>query len=381
VNKALLQNFNKTVTTASDTIMINTMFSVAKTVHDSITAMSLESETRDVTDLICKFIQKLDFGRDLEKHLNFFVEARRAFSNLDGVKVELVKGVCNLAVRTLEFVKGKLNKQTSAFVRACIAYCYITIPAMELVFERLYLFVFSAEVALLNQSLPQADSLFKSAITLIQEVPSTLEERDGKIRSTNEDLIAFLKYFLAILLAVPGHPDHGPFYLLHGLKKVVKDYTWEPKSTGRIIVYINVIKILAANYQKKLPYQWDKIDSNDLLYGQTEKFLGELRAEISSLLGDIKAELERLSTFVDATSQQSQSDAILELVNTTIMNAEITPASIEFIANYFLMARKLRASSEQLKTTVEYSKTLCGRGDDKTKISFDKLSHRLQDLI
>jgi hypothetical protein len=156
VNKALLNTFNKTPGTVSDTIIINTMFSVAKTVHDSINALSFDDEKREISQLLCNFIQKLDFGRDLEKHLNFFVEARRAFINLDVVKVELVKGACQLAVRTQIFVKGKLNKQTSAFVRACIAYCFITIPSIELIFDRLYLFTLAGEVAILNQSLPQA---------------------------------------------------------------------------------------------------------------------------------------------------------------------------------------------------------------------------------
>eukprot|EP01125_Pyxidicula_operculata_P016998 TRINITY_DN5912_c0_g1_i2.p1 TRINITY_DN5912_c0_g1~~TRINITY_DN5912_c0_g1_i2.p1 ORF type:complete len:671 (-),score=147.96 TRINITY_DN5912_c0_g1_i2:65-2077(-) len=383
VNKALLQNFNKTVGKVSDTIVINTMFSVAKTVHDSINAMSFESETREISDLICKFVQKIDFGRDLEKHLNFFVEARRAFSNLDTVKAELVRGVCMLAVQTLQFVKGKLNKQTSAFVRACIAYCYITIPAMESVFERLYLYAFSGQVSLLLQSLPQADSLFKSAITLLQEVPNNIEERDGKVRSTNEELITFLKYFISILTAVPGHPDHGPFYLLTALTKVVKDFTWEAKSTGRVIIFNSIVKALSVNYQKKLPYQWDKIETNEMLYGQTEQYLSGVKTLIAGLLDEIKADFERLSQYVDLSSQQTQAEAALEVVNSAIINAQILPQTIDFIVNFYSMAKKLRAPKDQLLVSISVARSFTERTSlsPEDRQSYDKLLKRLLEVV
>lgn len=56
------------------------------------------------------------------------------------------------------------------FFQACLAYCFITIPSIESEFERLYLYVNTGQVALLCQSLPQADEMFKSAINLIKEV-------------------------------------------------------------------------------------------------------------------------------------------------------------------------------------------------------------------
>lgn len=71
------------------------MFAVAKNVHDSINALSFADERRHISQLLCSFLHKMDFGRDLEKHLNFLVEARRAFSDLDAVKSDLSK-VCTV---------------------------------------------------------------------------------------------------------------------------------------------------------------------------------------------------------------------------------------------------------------------------------------------
>ncbi len=63
---------------------------------------------------------QVDFGREVIKHLDFYVECRRAFANLDGVKSTLVLGACNLAMRTLKLTQGKHTKKTAAFVRVRI---------------------------------------------------------------------------------------------------------------------------------------------------------------------------------------------------------------------------------------------------------------------
>lgn len=93
------------------------MFSIGKNVHDSVNSLTFFDEIRQISKYLTAFINKIDFGIDLEKHLNFFVECRRAFGNLDAVKYRLVIGTCDLAMKTLKIVKGKHTKKTSAFIR------------------------------------------------------------------------------------------------------------------------------------------------------------------------------------------------------------------------------------------------------------------------
>jgi hypothetical protein len=52
------------------------------------------------------------------------------FCNLDIVKDRLILCVVGLAMKAHKLVKGKHSKKTATFVKACFAYCHITIPSL-----------------------------------------------------------------------------------------------------------------------------------------------------------------------------------------------------------------------------------------------------------
>lgn len=188
---------------ASDASLINTVFEVGRILHDSIDSLSPIGERKQIALLLNGFIEKIDFGRDLEQQLNSYVECRAIFSNLDEIKDRLITCVCNLAVRAYKFMKGKHNKKTSAFTKACFAYCHITIPSIDDALRKLELLLFCSQVALLNQCLPQTDAFLKSAISLLPDVPA-IDEVDGKRVHSEDKLAMFIKSLLATLVVVPG---------------------------------------------------------------------------------------------------------------------------------------------------------------------------------
>ena len=106
------------------------MFEIGRILHDAIDLLSPVGERKQTAALLNGFIEKIDFGRDLEQQLNTYVECRSIFCNLDEIKDKLILCVCNLAVRACRFMKAKHNKKTAAFSKACLAYCHITIPSI-----------------------------------------------------------------------------------------------------------------------------------------------------------------------------------------------------------------------------------------------------------
>jgi len=54
-------------------------------------AMTLDDEKRSISNVICGFVRKISFGRDLEQQLSFYVESRASFTNLDIILVQLIQ--------------------------------------------------------------------------------------------------------------------------------------------------------------------------------------------------------------------------------------------------------------------------------------------------
>jgi len=114
-------------------------------------------------------------------------DCRQSFTNLDTVTHELVARVAQLAMKAYNYMRGTHNKKTSAFVKACLAYCHITIPSLDTVFPRLNLFLQCGQVALINGMEVQAEAFFKAAISLIPNTPVVYEQGEGQKESTEHE--------------------------------------------------------------------------------------------------------------------------------------------------------------------------------------------------
>lgn len=99
-------------------------------------------------------------------------------------------------------MKGNHSKRTGAFVKACVAYSFITIPSITSVITRLDLYLITAEVALSNLCFGQADSCFEAALNLIQEFPKTIEV-DNRSKCSEYLFLNFINKFLSLLIVVP----------------------------------------------------------------------------------------------------------------------------------------------------------------------------------
>lgn len=58
--------------------------------HDSVNALTVEDERRQIGDLISGVIRRVNF-EDFEQQLSFYVECRGVFSNIDAVLAHLVQ--------------------------------------------------------------------------------------------------------------------------------------------------------------------------------------------------------------------------------------------------------------------------------------------------
>ncbi|KAH3742772.1 hypothetical protein Pelo_15833 [Pelomyxa schiedti] len=344
--KLILDGFSKHKGFVTDPVIINTLFNVSTTLHDTVNSLTVADEVRQITRVISHFITKIDYNKDVEKQLNFYVECRQCFANLDGVKDVLVQCVCRLAMKTLSLVHGKHTRKTAPFIRACIAYCYITIPSMEDVFSRLRLSLLAAEVSLLNQAIPQADALLRAAVTLVPEIPLLC----GTDKSVEEELASFMGNLSGLLVVAPGHPDSGSFYLIQGLMKLFSEYPWLPWSTAKINVYGSLLKVLFALHQDKLPYHIEKVDSNDTLYKEDPDYQPDLQKLASQVFSCMVEQLEILKQNPDLATATYK--AALDILNTLVCNSVITSKTVPIIGQLLTGLKPL--SDAYGRNTLQY---------------------------
>ncbi|KAM9059183.1 VPS35 endosomal protein-sorting factor-like isoform 3-T3 [Megaptera novaeangliae] len=337
-----------------DPVILNALLHVCKTMHDSVNALTLEDEKRMLAYLINGFIKMVSFGRDFEQQLSFYVEARSMFCNLEPVLVQLIHSVNRLAMETRKVMKGNHSRKTAAFVRACVAYCFITIPSLVGIFSRLNLYLHSGQVALANQCLSQADAFFKAAISLVPEVPKMINI-DGKMRPSESFLLEFLCNFFSTLLIVPDHPEHGVLFLVRELLNVIQDYTWEDNSDEKIRIYTCVLHLLSAMSQETYLYHVDKVDSNDSLYGGDSKFLAENNKLCETVMAQI---LEHLKTLAKDEALKRQSSLGLSFFNSILAHGDLRNNRLNQLSVnlWHLAQRHGCADTRTMVKTLEYIK-------------------------
>ncbi|XP_030068287.1 VPS35 endosomal protein-sorting factor-like [Microcaecilia unicolor] len=355
-----------------DPVILNALLHVCKTMHDSVNALTLEDEKRMLAGLINGFIRMVSFGRDFEQQLSFYVEARSMFCNLEPVLVQLIHSVNQLAMETRKVMKGNHSRKTAAFVRACVAFCFITIPSLTSIFSRLNLYLHSGQVALANQCLSQADAFFKAAVSLVPEVPKTISV-DGKMRSSETFLLEFLSNLFSTLLIVPDHPEQGVLFLVRGLLNVIEDYTWEDNNDDKIRIYTSVLHLLSAMSQETFLYHVAKVDSNDSLYGGDSKFLTEINKLCETLIGQI---LDHLKTLGKDETLKRQSQLALSLFHSTLAHGDLRNNKLNQLAvNLWNLAQKHGfADTKTLVKTLEYIKKQSSQSEMQ---HFSELAQRL----
>ncbi|KAG4070610.1 hypothetical protein HA402_013530 [Bradysia odoriphaga] len=332
---------NKSANCLNDPVVINALMYICKVLNDTVNAQTVEDERRQISNLICNFIKKVDFKRDFEQQLTFYVEARAAFPNLDSVFVTLVHCVNKLAVDTRCIVNGHHTRKTDAFVKACAAYSYITIPSIVSVTSRMDLYLLSGQVALTNVCLGQADACFFAAINLVSELPKTIEI-DGKTKNTEPYLVSFLCNFLSTLVVVPDSPEQGVLYLLRTVLDVIKRYPFDPNNTSLPLVYLAVIDLLTTAAQESYPYHIPNVVSNDQLYGSDTKFIAEIDALCSQCVDLMLVQLKQLG---DSGNLRLQSNLALDLFGKIVYKADVSKEKMFALAgNLWSLAMKNRST-------------------------------------
>nr|XP_002131713.1 UPF0505 protein C16orf62-like [Ciona intestinalis] len=282
VAEYFIKNQDETNQNASDATTISGLMYICRTIHDSINALSIEDDITSASSLICGVLLKINFGKDFEQQLSFYVECRASFSGLDPVCATLVHSVNQLSGEVTKIVKGKHTRKTSAFVRACAAYSFITIPSLLDSATKFGLYLESGQIALISQCVSQSDAMYKAGLSTIMDLVNLPAKP-----SLENPFLSHVSNFLSSLLTVPDNTEQGVLFLLRSFLNIISESGSQIRPDITCAIYIKVLSLLTAYSQDQYLYHVYKVDSNEDLYSNDPKFLAEISQISTTLLNEV----------------------------------------------------------------------------------------------
>ena len=229
----------------------------------------------------------------------------------------------------------------TGFVKACLAYCHITIPSIADGFRKLQLLIHCALVAITNQCFPQTDTLLKAAISIIPDLPP-VEEIEGRRVHSEEKVASNIRFLLSVLVLTPGHPEHGPFYIVKGLFNALPKFQWQSNSPCQAGLYCEIVALMCTYAQKRFPYKIPNVESNDELYCGNSDYFADLTETLSTDMDEVLKALAALKDVPDLAARVSQVKIILDLVNQICERMELSEETTNFVGSLLVLGMKNR---------------------------------------
>eukprot|EP00993_Chasmostoma_nieuportense_P007592 NODE_864_length_1807_cov_35.898214_g808_i0.p1 GENE.NODE_864_length_1807_cov_35.898214_g808_i0~~NODE_864_length_1807_cov_35.898214_g808_i0.p1 ORF type:complete len:528 (-),score=124.15 NODE_864_length_1807_cov_35.898214_g808_i0:101-1684(-) len=349
-------------TPLADPLFIQSLLDVARTLHDSMNEFSIADERRQYSHLITAFLRNVDYGKDLDAQLNFYVECRRSFSKMEVVQEACVAAVIRLIVRaTQTTVIKQHSKKNAAFVKACLAFCHITIPSLHNPLKKLRLLLLATMVSLCAGFITQGDMLLHTCITLLSEasVPS-----QNIAHSTETELFDFVSTLLSALVVIPS--TQSPLHALLEVHNYLDTHTHHQFDRClRARLAMCQLQALATLAQPSLPYHFQSGTlSNDELYATSVDHKEEIHSHCSALLELVLTTISELEEKSDAASHKQSVALGVELLN-VMLKVALPEEKLPVIASKVYAVITKRGAGEYrafldntlatLKTTPQWS--------------------------
>jgi hypothetical protein len=259
----------------NDFVLIHTLHELCHHIHTSVSALSTKSEVDTISELCQYVILSVDYQLDVETQLSTYVSFRASLSELPQILSLLVYQVNKLAMSALQLVTEKKNnngivvstkinpsshnRKTANFVKAAIAFCHITIPSLphytnSNIYNRIMLFLTSAQTSIANNLLPQAEALITAAVQQLSMLSTEVKTQEGSsvvkhmsIHDMSFQVTNTIQTILSTICMLP--PVGGQWLRLLGIVLNVLDGEKKCECVDLIAVptiYVNSLYVIAT---------------------------------------------------------------------------------------------------------------------------------------
>ncbi|KAG6407518.1 hypothetical protein SASPL_130510 [Salvia splendens] len=238
VNKLLPRNGQ-----IQDPIIIEVLLEVAQALYNGLDFSNMrKDEYQHPSRLISRFVYMVDHGIEVESHLRFLAQCRGAFSSINELQENLVHSSNNLAIRAMRDENSSIS-----FVKSCLAFNEVTIPAIPANLRQLNLYIETAEVALLGGFVSHLDGLLNAAVNCLEMIDPV---NVMQMAEDGDEAISLLCKLCGMLVMVP-EPEVA--YIPKRLLSFLNSQAWIlPRMKARI--FSAIVFLSAAQSQNQLLY-------------------------------------------------------------------------------------------------------------------------------
>lgn len=326
-----------------DPTIVQFLFEVSQSLHDVLDHSNMKNDdSQQPARLISRFVNMVDYGPELERHLAFLLECRGAFGGINDLKETLVHSSNRLAVKAM-----KDGENHASFVKSCIAFSEVTIPSVPSCVKQLNLYLETVEVALLGGLVSHSDGLLDSAILCLQNMD---QMDDLRLPSDVDGILSLMRKLCSLLVLVPGNPQQGVTHVLRSMLALISSQSWVSSRT-RTRLLCTILSLAATLSQFELPYHGNPelVLANDRLFFGDPTYLQELLSLSASTLQNL------VDNILQEPSLVARGRMALEACNCIASSFNLSPEVLPFVSKLMETAKSCLSSNDKyLQSTIKF---------------------------
>ena len=250
----------------NDPLSVRILLELSQILYQSLSVFSPVDVIEKTNSTIEWFLYRVDFGHNVEAHLNFLLSARSSFPAAS----RLLSVIARIALRLCASVFARKVGNLDVVTRSLLAFAFVTIPSVSDPTERARLYVLAANVALTCCVSSFAHSCFDEFLkTLAVAEPS-------------KALFALCQHALGLLLVLPARPGVDPFEIVRTLIKTVIGIKWGDDEAP--LFCLDAIIVASHMLRSEFVVRIANVDSNDVLFAGNEEYQARGLSVINQLL-------------------------------------------------------------------------------------------------
>ncbi|XP_011095424.1 UPF0505 protein isoform X2 [Sesamum indicum] len=326
-----------------DPTVIEVLLEVAQALYDGLDFSNMRKDDyQHPARVISRFVYMVEYGTEVELHLRFLAQCRGAFVCISELQEMLVHSSNKLAVRALRHGNNSVS-----FVKSCLAFNEVTVPAIPSVIRQFKLYLETAEVAILGGFISHVDELIDAAINCLQSVDSV----DG-VQTTEdvEGIISLICKLCGILVMVPGSLDQGGACIPKRVLSFLDSQPWVlPRM--KIKVLCMVVFLSAALSQNQFLYHAisGKVIGNYQLFYGVRSYHQELLSFSGGILQDI------VNIVMQEPSMAVRGKMALEACNCVASSFKMSDETLEACSKLVEIAKSCSPAGDKfLQSTLKF---------------------------